>query len=100
LLVASQRIANSESHLDKINWEKQLSESQRNIDYGSCHDVVIAAYLGKKKVFWIRLPISAGPLGKCPKIDAGLGYYGCRKQRKLYKFCRKIARCNNMIIAI
>jgi len=36
-----------ETHLDKLDWQKQLAEAQKNNDYGSCQDVVIAAYLDK-----------------------------------------------------
>jgi hypothetical protein len=36
-----------ENHLDKLDWQKQLAEAQKNNDYGSCQDVVIAAYLDK-----------------------------------------------------
>ena len=36
-----------ETHLDELDWQKQLAEAQKNNDYGSCQDVVIAAYLDK-----------------------------------------------------
>ena len=38
-----------ETHLDKLDWQKQLAEAQKNNDYGSCQDVVIAAYLDKNE---------------------------------------------------
>ena len=37
----------NETHLDKLDWQKQLAEAQKNNDYGSCQDVVVAAYLDK-----------------------------------------------------
>jgi|GEM_PF-5730229 len=37
----------TETHLDKLDWQKQLAEAQKNNNYGGCQDVVIAAYLDK-----------------------------------------------------
>jgi len=36
-----------ETHLGKLDWQKQLAEAQKNNDYGRCQDVVVAAYLDK-----------------------------------------------------
>ncbi len=38
-----------ETHLGKLDWEKQLAEAQKNNDYGSCQVVVVAAYLDKNQ---------------------------------------------------
>ena len=64
LFAASQLMADSESHLDKIDWEKQLSEAQKNNDYGSCHEVVIAAYLDKNQSVLNRAADICWPIGK------------------------------------
>jgi hypothetical protein len=64
LFVASQLMAESENHLDKMDWEKQLSEAQKNNDYGSCQDVVIAAYLDKNLSVLNKAADICWPIGK------------------------------------
>ena len=64
LLFASQLMANSESHLDKIDWKKQLSEAQKNNDYGSCQEVVIAAYLDNNQSVLNKAADICWPIGK------------------------------------
>jgi len=64
LLVACQHKANPESHLDKIDWQKQLSVAQKNRDYGSCQDVVIAAYLDRNQSVLFQAADICWPIGK------------------------------------
>ena len=64
LLAASQLMANAESHLAKIDWEKQLSEAQTDNDYGKCHEVVIAAYLDKNQTVLDKAADICWPIGK------------------------------------
>ncbi len=64
LLVASQLVASSENHLAKIDWEKQLSEAQKNNDYGSCQEVVIAAYLDNNQNVLNKAADICWPIGK------------------------------------
>jgi hypothetical protein len=64
LIFASQQMARAESHLDKLDWEKQLSEAQKNNDYGSCHEVVIAAYLDNNQSVLNKAAEICWPIGK------------------------------------
>ena len=64
LLVACQHTAKPESYLDKIDWERKLFEAQKNNDYGSCQDVVIAAYLDKNLSVLDRAADICWPIGK------------------------------------
>jgi hypothetical protein len=53
-----------ETHLDKFDWQKQLVEAQKNKDYGSCQDVVIAAYLDKNLSVVNKAADICWPIGK------------------------------------
>jgi len=53
-----------ETHLDKLDWQKQLAEAQKNKDYGSCQDVVIAAYLDKNLSVLNKAADICWPIGK------------------------------------
>ena len=53
-----------ETHLDKLDWQKQLAEAQKNNDYGSCQDVVIAAYLDKNLSVLDKAADICWPIGK------------------------------------
>ena len=64
LFAACQHTSNTESHLAKMDWEKQLSEAQKNNDYGMCHDVVIAAYLDKNQSVLNMAADICWPIGK------------------------------------
>jgi hypothetical protein len=77
LLVASVLMANSQSHLGKIDWEKQLSEAQKNNDYGSCQDVVIAACLDKNLSVLRKAADICWPIGKNdPDLAPGWNHMG------------------------
>ncbi|MEJ2365221.1 MAG: hypothetical protein P8017_11190 [Deltaproteobacteria bacterium] len=52
------------THLDKLDWQKQLAEAQKNNDYGSCQDVVIAAYLDKNLSVLNKAADICWPIGK------------------------------------
>ena len=64
LLVACQHKPKPETHLDKLDWQKQLSEAQKNNDYGMCHEVVIAAYLDKNESVLNKAADICWPIGK------------------------------------
>ena len=63
LLVACQQKAKPESHLDKLDWQKMLSEAQKNKDYGMCQDVVIAAYLDRNRDVLFQAADICWPIG-------------------------------------
>jgi len=59
----------TETHLDKLDWQKQLAEAQKNNDYGSCQEVVVAAYLDNNKSVLDKAADICWPIGKNdPKI--------------------------------
>jgi len=90
LLVVSQSMANAESHLDKIDWQKQLAEAQKNNDYGSCHDVVIAAYLDKNQDVLNKAADICWPIGKnVPKLKPGWALMGIETKEDYLKFVEK-----------
>ena len=64
VLASQQLLAGSDSHLGKMDWEKQLSEAQKNNDYGMCHEVVIAAYLDKNESVLNKAADICWPIGK------------------------------------
>jgi hypothetical protein len=64
LFVACQQTTNPESNLDKMDWKKQLSEAQKNNNYGMCHDVVIAAYLDNNQSVLNKAADICWPIGK------------------------------------
>jgi len=53
-----------ETYLDKLDWQKMLSEAQRNNNYGSCQDVVIAACLDKNQSVLNKAADICWPIGK------------------------------------
>jgi len=64
LLAACQHTPKPESHLAKLgDWQKQLTEAQKNRDYGSCQDVVIAAYLDKNRDVLFHAADICWPIG-------------------------------------
>ena len=90
LLAVSQLIANAESHLDKIDWEKQLSEAQKNNDYGTCHDIVIAAYLDNNQSVLNKAADICWPIGKNdPKLISGWAIMGVETKEDYIKFVGK-----------
>ena len=64
VLASQQLLAGSDSHLGKMDWEKQLSEAQKNNDYGMCHEVVIAAYLDNNQSVLNKAAEICWPIGK------------------------------------
>jgi hypothetical protein len=66
-----------ETHLDKLDWQKMLSEAQKNKDYGSCQDVVIAACLDKNMTVLNKAADICWPIGKNdPDLAAGWNHMG------------------------
>ena len=66
-----------ETHLDKLDWQKQLAEAQKNNDYGSCQDVVIAAYLDKNQSVLNKAADICWPIGKNdPDLTSGWAVMG------------------------
>ena len=66
-----------ETHLDKLDWQKQLAEAQKNNDYGSCQDVVIAAYLDKNQSVLKKAADICWPIGKNdPNLTSGWAVMG------------------------
>ena len=87
LLVTSQLMANPESHLDKIDWEKQLAEAQKNNDYGSCHEVVIAAYLDNNQSVLNKAADICWPIGKnVQKLRPGWAIMGVETKEDYLDF--------------
>ena len=65
----------TETHLDKLDWQKQLSEAQKNNDYGSCQDVVIAAYLDKNQSVLDKAAEVCWPMAKNdPGVKSALDF--------------------------
>ena len=90
LLVASQLMAQSESHLGKMDWEKQLSEAQKNNDYGSCHEVVLAAYLDKNQTVLDKAAAICWPIGKNdPQLAPAWGIMGVETKEDYIRFVGK-----------
>ena len=90
LLAASPLMANSDSHLDKIDWEKQLSEAQKNNDYGTCHEVVIAAYLDNNQSVLDRAAAICWPIGKNdPKLGRAWAIMGVETKEDYIIFTGK-----------
>ena len=66
-----------ETHLDKLDWQKQLVEAQKYNDYGSCQDVVIAAYLDKNLSVLNKAADICWPIGKNdPDLSSGWAIMG------------------------
>ena len=90
LFIASQVIAKAESHLDKIDWEKQLSEAQKNNNYESCHEVVIAAYLDNNQNVLDKAADICWPIGKnVPKLKPGWAIMGVESKEDYLYFVGK-----------
>ena len=90
LFVACQQTTNTESHLDKMDWEKQLSEAQKNNDYGMCHDVVIAAYLDKNQTVLNKAAAICWPIGKeVQKLKPGWALMGIETKEDYIRFTEK-----------
>ena len=65
LLAVSQLTANAaDSHLAKMDWQKQLAEAQKENDYGKCHEVTTAAYLDNNKEVLDKAAEICWPIGK------------------------------------
>ena len=65
------------THLGKLDWQKQLAEAQKNKDYGSCQDVVIAAYLDKNQSVLNKAADICWPIGNNdPDIASGFAVMG------------------------
>jgi len=96
LLVASQLMAQSGGHLDKMDWEKQLSEAQKNNDYGSCHDVVLAAYLDKNQTVLDKAAEICWPIGKNdPKLAPAWAIMGVETKEDYITFVGKSLGADN-----
>ena len=90
LFVGCQQTGKPESHLDKMDWEKQLSEAQKNNDYGMCHDVVIAAYLDKNKTVLNKAADICWPIGKeVQKLKPGWALMGIETKEDYLRFTEK-----------
>lgn len=90
LFLASQLVTGAESHLGKIDWEKQLSEAQKNNDYGACHDVVIAAYLDKNLDVLNKAADICWPIGKnVPSLMPGWAIMGVETKEDYINFVGK-----------
>ena len=67
------------THLDKLDWQKQLAEAQKNNDYGSCQDVVIAAYLDKNLSVLNKAADICWPMAKNdPGVKSALDFMDVR----------------------
>jgi len=66
----------AETHLGKLgDWQKQLTEAQKNNDYGSCQDVVVAAYLDKNKNVLDKAADICWPMSKNdPGVKSALAF--------------------------
>ena len=96
LFVACQQTANPESHLDKMDWEKQLSEAQKNNDYGMCHDVVIAAYLDNNQSVLNKAADICWPIGKeVQKLKPGWAMMGVETKEDYVRFVGKSLGADN-----
>ena len=96
LLVACQQKANPESHLAKIDWKKQLSEAQKNNDYGTCHEVVIAAYLDKNQSVLNKAAAICWPIGKeVEKLKPGWAMMGVETKEDYIRFVGKSLGSSN-----
>jgi uncharacterized lipoprotein YmbA len=96
LLVACQPTANAQNHLDKMNWEKKLSEAQKNNDYGSCHEVVIAAYLDKNQTVLDKAADICWPIGKNdPKLTSAWAIMGVESKEDYIIFTGKSLSADN-----
>jgi len=63
------------THLDKLDWQKQLAEAQKNNDYGSCQDVVVAAYLDKNLSVLDKAADICWPMAKNdPGVESALSF--------------------------
>ena len=90
LLVACQLPAKADGHLDKMDWEKQLSEAQKNNDYGKCHEVVIAAYLDKNQTVLDKAAGICWPIGKSdPKLTSAWAIMGVETKEDYIIFTGK-----------
>jgi len=90
LFVACQQTANTEGHLDKMDWEKQLSTAQKNNDYGMCHDVVIAAYLDKNQSVLNKAADICWPIGKeVQELKPGWAIMGVETKEDYIRFVGK-----------
>ena len=90
LFAACQHTSNTESHLAKMDWEKQLSEAQKNNDYGMCHDVVIAAYLDKNQSVLDKAADICWSIGKeVPKLKPGWAIMGVETKEDYLHFVGK-----------
>ncbi|MGW8286976.1 MAG: hypothetical protein ACWGOD_01945 [Desulfobulbales bacterium] len=70
-----------ETHLDKLDWQKKLVEAQKNKDYGSCQDVVIAAYLDKNLSVVNKAADICWPIGKNdPDLAPAWAHMGVMKK--------------------
>jgi hypothetical protein len=83
LLVACQQKTTPETNLDKIDWQKQLSEAEKNKDYGMCQDVVIAACLDKNMSVLNKAADICWPIGKNdPDLAAGWNHMGVLNKKE------------------
>ena len=90
LFAGCQQTGKPESHLDKMDWEKQLSEAQKNNDYGMCHDVVIAAYLDKNQTVLDKAAAICWPIGKNdPQLAPAWGIMGVETKEDYIRFVGK-----------
>lgn len=96
LFVAYQLMAGPEGHLAKIDWQKQLSEAQKNNDYGSCHDVVIAAYLDNNQDVLNKAADICWPIGKnVQSLQPGWAMMGVETKEDYINFVGKSLGSSN-----
>jgi len=96
LVVACQLTANDQNHLDKMDWEKKLSEAQKKNDYGSCHEVVIAAYLDKNQTVLDKAADICWPIGKNdPKLASAWAIMGVESKEDYIIFTGKSLGADN-----
>ena len=87
LPVACQMKTTADGHLDKMDWEKQLTEAQKNNDYGSCHEVVIAAYLDNNQSVLNKAADICWPIGKnVQKLRPGWAIMGVETKEDYLDF--------------
>jgi hypothetical protein len=96
LPVACQMKTTADGHLDKMDWEKQLSEAQKNNDYGKCHEVVIAAYLDKNQTVLDKAADICWPIGKKdPRLTSAWAVMGVESKEDYIIFTGKSLSAGN-----
>jgi hypothetical protein len=80
----------AETHLGKLDWQKMLSEAQKNNDYGSCHEVVIAAIRDKNQSVLDKAADICWPIGKdVQSLKSGWAIMGVETKEDYVTFVKK-----------